>query len=144
MLENVFSKNPLLQCKLLNNKTKEKSCGPLSFMSLIFPRSIFSIFIIRMQIWPEVFFFRENSLCLLYRSTLSLFMCFTGINLMVSQLNLCSCMELQLELIFAPGHVEVSQVHSTTSALSVTQYVRAYRPGSICRVVPLHWGTFRR
>lgn len=90
------------------------------------------------------FFFRENSLCLLYRSTLSLLMCFTGINLMVSHLNLCSCMELQLELIFAPGHVEVSQVHSTTSALSVTQHVRVYRPGSICRVVPLHWGTFRR
>lgn len=136
MLENVFSKNPLLQCKLLNNKTKEKSCGPLSFMSLIFPRSIFSIFIIRMQIWPEVFFLERT-----------VYVCCTDLpshSSCVSQLNLCSCMELQLELIFAPGHVEVSQVHSTTSALSVPQHVRAYRPGSICRVVPLHWGTFRR
>lgn len=54
-----------------------------------------------------------------------------------------NCRQLQVELVFAPGHVDVSQVHSATSILPGIQHVGAYRPGTVYRVVPLHWGTFR-
>ena len=54
-----------------------------------------------------------------------------------------SSTQLQAQLVFAPGHVDVSQVHGAAGVLPGTPHVGAYRPGTVYRTVPLHWGTFR-
>ena len=51
--------------------------------------------------------------------------------------------ELQVELVFAAGHVDVSQVHGAAGVLPWTQHGGAWRTGNVYRVVSLHWGTFR-
>lgn len=51
-----------------------------------------------------------------------------------------SSTELQVELVFAPGHVDVSQVHGAAGVLPGTQHVSACGPGTVYRAVPLHLG----
>lgn len=50
---------------------------------------------------------------------------------------------VQVELVFSPRYVDVSQVNSAACILPGTQHVGAYRPRTVYRVVALHWGTFK-
>lgn len=51
--------------------------------------------------------------------------------------------ELQVKFVSAPGNIDVAQVHGTAGALPGTQHVGTYRPGTVRRIVSLHWDAFR-